>query len=160
MQWDCYRSCVIKSVRIIEDRLRRLVWSDCKLCKSSIVLQLFVVTTTKYPINPITRPNSRLNHCDTWRYEADHWCPAIPRLEVHGTKGCNRMTRSNTPKSWCSESELRERGPLSTQRLLGLSSILPNYRNELHHGLLPRPLKSNIHQTPYHLHFLFIWYLL
>jgi hypothetical protein len=47
------------------DRLKRLVWSDCKLCKAAIVQKLIVVTTCQYPINPITNPNPRLGHCDT-----------------------------------------------------------------------------------------------
>jgi hypothetical protein len=51
-----YSSCVI-NLRTSADRLRRLVSSDCKLFESAKVLQLFVVMTCKYPINPIINPN-------------------------------------------------------------------------------------------------------
>jgi hypothetical protein len=44
-------------VRASADGLRRLVWSDCKLCKSAIAVKLFAVTTFKYRINPVTNPN-------------------------------------------------------------------------------------------------------
>jgi hypothetical protein len=41
----------------IADRLKRLVWSDFKVCKSVTVLQLIVVTTSGLLVNPISNPN-------------------------------------------------------------------------------------------------------
>jgi hypothetical protein len=40
-----------------ENRLRRLWWSDCKLCKSGTVLYVIVIATCRRLINPITNPN-------------------------------------------------------------------------------------------------------
>jgi hypothetical protein len=40
--------------------------------RTAIVLQLFVVTTCKYPINPITNPNPFFSHCDTWHYNLEN----------------------------------------------------------------------------------------
>jgi GH35 family endo-1,4-beta-xylanase len=38
IKWDVYNSCVINPWRLTNaDRLKRLVWNDCKLCKSAIV---------------------------------------------------------------------------------------------------------------------------
>jgi hypothetical protein len=46
--------------------------------------QLFLLTTSKYPVNPITNPNPRLNHCDTWRYKT--FIYSLLQLRVSGNK--------------------------------------------------------------------------
>jgi hypothetical protein len=63
LQFLCYKS--VARERIVKtsgNRLRRLVWSDCKLCKSAVVESLFVVTTCRRLIIPITNPNTVFSH--------------------------------------------------------------------------------------------------